>query len=739
MSHAGSGVAENVPYEDDNLSDQEEDQFELPLENPPAVNNNNNNVVEQVIYDNPEQLIRDHRRAQRDAARQNQGAAADPQRGGPIQGQVPARQQQAQVRQQVAARQPVRNPVQGRQPVRNPVQGQQQVRQQAPVRQQIQYQVQPQPPPRRLRQPVYEEEAYYHDEEPSMGELSVPDFKDQTWPIYEGPELEEIAISTSIVHHLPKFAGSKGESATGHLKRYHGSCHNYRPYGASVDDFKLKAFYFSLTDSATDWFLSLPADSIYTWEEMQRQFLSKYYPAGRAMKVRRQLQELKQGPNETLSEYVEKFLALEKSCCNLELPEKLLVEYLLDGICRLDRKLLDASAGGNLMNLSPAKVKQMIISVAESERFQDEATKEDDYARTRNVSRVEPSISAMAAEMKEMRELMKHVVRRQPIQIRPCEFCAAIDHKTDECPIIVEDDQAEVNAVGKYQSYGNQPGPTQQPYQHPHHQFRQNASGQYQQNAPSQYQQRGPNSNQSGPSNHGKPIEKVVEELAASTKSDIEDIKKHISQLTATVTGLAATLNAGRLPSQTVENPRGNVSLVEVINVDAVFEETTEPTKEEPALTAKDADIHGFSYAMQVVAPESQMTEKAEPELRMVVRPTQNDQMTMHSPTASQQTPSGKSKDPGAFTVTCGIGKTQIPHCLIDLGAAINVMPYSLYCSLGLGPLKPPRLSIELGDKSCVRPTGLLEDLTLRVGDITVPADFYVLQMENPGKANHQG
>ncbi|CAM8977902.1 unnamed protein product [Rhodiola kirilowii] len=82
-------------------------------------------------------------------------------------------------------------------------------------------------------------------------------------------------------------------------------------------------------------------------------------------------------------------------------------------------------------------------------------------------------------------------------------------------------------------------------------------------------------------------------------------------------------------------------------------------------------------------------------------------------------------KDPGAFTVTCGIGETLIHHCLIDLGAAVNAMPYSLYCFLKLGPLKPPKLIIELGDKSCVRPIGLLEDLTLRVGDLVVPADFY--------------
>ncbi|CAM8975814.1 unnamed protein product [Rhodiola kirilowii] len=405
---------------------------------------------------------------------------------------------------------------------------------------------QPYPPPQRPpRQPVVRDDDEENENEgPTMGELSVPNFKDQSWCIYEGPDLAAITVSTSVVHHLPKFSGTKGESATSHLTRYHGICLNLKPYGVDVDDFKLKAFYFSLTDAATDWFLSLPSGSIHTWEQMQRQFVRKYYPAGRAMQVRRQLQELKQGPNENMYEYVEKFNALEKSCCNLELPEKLIVEYMLDGLRRLDRKLLEASAGGNLMNLTPSRVRQKIQEVAESERFQDESTREDEYARTRNVSKVEPSVSAMAEQIKELKEMMQHVIRRQPVQSKPCGFCAATDHKTDECPTLVEDDQAEVNAVGDYQSYGNRPGPVrqygaattnqgvngqpwksnnqqnqaqreparqgapqqnqqnQQPYRHPHHQ----------QNAPGQYQQRGPNNYQPGPSNPGsnKPLEDIV-------------------------------------------------------------------------------------------------------------------------------------------------------------------------------------------------------------------------------------
>ncbi|CAM8985891.1 unnamed protein product [Rhodiola kirilowii] len=178
-----------------------------------------------------------------------------------------------------------------------------------------------------------------------MGELSAPNFRNQPWCIYKGPELEGIVINSAVVHHLPKFSGRQGELTTTHLQRFHGIYQNPRPYGIKVEDFKLKAFYFSLIDVANDWFLSLPSGSIQTWDQMQKRFLNKYYLVGRAMQVHRQLQDLRQGPNETMYEYVEKFQALEQSCCNLRLPEKLIVEYMLEGLRRVDRKLLDASAG----------------------------------------------------------------------------------------------------------------------------------------------------------------------------------------------------------------------------------------------------------------------------------------------------------------------------------------------------------------------------------------------------------
>jgi hypothetical protein len=38
-----------------------------------------------------------------------------------------------------------------------------------------------------------------------------------------------------------------------------------------------------------------------------------------------------------------------------------------------------------------------------------------------------------------------------------------------------------------------------------------------------------------------------------------------------------------------------------------------------------------------------------------------------------------KYKDPGCHTITCMIGVSQIERALLDLGASVNLLPYSVY------------------------------------------------------------
>ncbi|XP_021818360.1 uncharacterized protein LOC110760411, partial [Prunus avium] len=89
-----------------------------------------------------------------------------------------------------------------------------------------------------------------------------------------------------------------------------------------------------------------------------------------------------------------------------------------------------------------------------------------------------------------------------------------------------------------------------------------------------------------------------------------------------------------------------------------------------------------------------------------------------------------KLKDPGSFTIPCIIGDKLFDKALLDLGASINLMPYSVFEALNLGDLKPTSVSIQLADRSVRYPRGILEDVLVKVNDLILPADFLVLEME---------
>ncbi|XP_042396522.1 uncharacterized protein LOC121986634 [Zingiber officinale] len=89
-----------------------------------------------------------------------------------------------------------------------------------------------------------------------------------------------------------------------------------------------------------------------------------------------------------------------------------------------------------------------------------------------------------------------------------------------------------------------------------------------------------------------------------------------------------------------------------------------------------------------------------------------------------------KCDDPRVFTVPCTIGNYVFEDAMLDLGASINVMPKSVFQSLGIGPLQPTRVVIQLANRSQAHPTGVIENVLVKVSDLIFPTDFYILDME---------
>ena len=95
-----------------------------------------------------------------------------------------------------------------------------------------------------------------------------------------------------------------------------------------------------------------------------------------------------------------------------------------------------------------------------------------------------------------------------------------------------------------------------------------------------------------------------------------------------------------------------------------------------------------------------------------------------------------KCKDPGTFTIPCTISNTRFERCMLDLGASINVMPYSIYNSLNLGPMEETGIIIQLADRSNAYPKGVMEDVLVQVNELVFPADFYILEMDDESSPN---
>ncbi|XP_070004243.1 uncharacterized protein [Nicotiana sylvestris] len=89
-----------------------------------------------------------------------------------------------------------------------------------------------------------------------------------------------------------------------------------------------------------------------------------------------------------------------------------------------------------------------------------------------------------------------------------------------------------------------------------------------------------------------------------------------------------------------------------------------------------------------------------------------------------------KLEDPGVFTTPCTIGSTDFAKALCDLGASINLMPYSVVKTLEIGQPRPISMRMQMVDRTMKRPLGIIDDVLVRVDKFILLVDFVILDCE---------
>ncbi|XP_070669170.1 uncharacterized protein [Malus domestica] len=98
----------------------------------------------------------------------------------------------------------------------------------------------------------------------TLRELATPYTNQQplcfTYPNAEGG----FELKSDMIHYLPKFHGFSTEDANKHLKDFHVVYSGMRPSNADEEQFKLRAFPFTLEAKAKEWLYNLPSGSMNT-------------------------------------------------------------------------------------------------------------------------------------------------------------------------------------------------------------------------------------------------------------------------------------------------------------------------------------------------------------------------------------------------------------------------------------------------------------------------------------------
>ncbi|XP_070025607.1 uncharacterized protein [Nicotiana sylvestris] len=89
-----------------------------------------------------------------------------------------------------------------------------------------------------------------------------------------------------------------------------------------------------------------------------------------------------------------------------------------------------------------------------------------------------------------------------------------------------------------------------------------------------------------------------------------------------------------------------------------------------------------------------------------------------------------KLEDPCAFTIPCTIGSPNFAKALCDLGASINLMPYSVLKTLEIRQPRPTSMRLQMADRTMKRTMGIIDDVLVRVDKFILLADFVILDCE---------
>nr|GEV32906.1 reverse transcriptase domain-containing protein [Tanacetum cinerariifolium] len=254
------------------------------------------------------------------------------------------------------------------------------------------------------------------------------------------------------VHNSCQFHGLPGDDANKHLDKFLHVTQSIKVNGGTDDAFCLYLFPHSLTHHATTWFDRLPRNSINTFEQMAKMFVGKYFPPSMVTKLRNEITNFCQNPDESLFEAWERYKLSIDRCPNHNMLLVTQIDTFYNGLTSRHRDTINAAAGGTFMKRRPEECYDLIENMTTHHNNWDTSAQQSESSSS-ITSSSDTKIAALKAEMAEInKNLMRVLQVNQQVKAvtSNCETCGG-PHSFNDCPATIGNTQ-KVYAAGAYQA-----------------------------------------------------------------------------------------------------------------------------------------------------------------------------------------------------------------------------------------------------------------------------------------------
>ncbi|GJU04742.1 reverse transcriptase domain-containing protein [Tanacetum coccineum] len=184
------------------------------------------------------------------------------------------------------------------------------------------------------------------------------------------------------VQNTCQFHGLPGDDANRHIDKFLEITQHVKQNGVSDDALRLFLFPYSLTHHAIAWYDRLPRNSIHSFDDMMRKFLSKYFPPSMVTKLRNEIMKFEQKLHESLFKAWERYKLSIDRCPNHNMLLVTQIDMFYNGLRLRHQDIINAAARGTFMQKTPEECYELIENMTAHHNHWDTSATRDETSRT---------------------------------------------------------------------------------------------------------------------------------------------------------------------------------------------------------------------------------------------------------------------------------------------------------------------------------------------------------------------